>query len=342
MENVNIKLVNPQKGYVSLPFTNDQLSQFIKSLLGTPQTISKKIKGVFVIQPDDIQSFNDLICQRVAQQNESQLIEVKSTIYFSDKSNITLNSYQDLISYYELKPLLSIGIRITWSFLIKFPNKTTPERQEIELFYSVNRNNRKYLDSSDEGYFSIEIRHTQRTWGVDIENIIENQIESIKKNVSRLKMFIKKGSTIISFFIAFLIISPFAYNFLSTKRDYFDKQKDELYYYIDHNKDIGKKIDYTMKEIIIDKMPNKTYLDDIITVLIIIPIVLSLSLWIKAMASKMPKSFLIFSRKSNDEYLKYKKIRNRDWIMFWISTIFGILAGIFSNYLNGIIINLSH
>jgi len=340
MKNVGIELVNPQKGYVALPYTDEQLSQFIKSLLGTPQTISKKIEGVFVIQLSDIQSFNDLICQRVAQQNQSKLLEVKSTIYFSDKSNITLNSYDDLISYYEIKPLLSIGIRITWSFLINFPDKETPERQEIELFYCANK--RKLLTNSDvssESYFNIEIRHTQRTWGVDIENIIEDQIDSIKQKISKFRFFVKRNSSEIAFLLVMFILIIFFQGFYTAKNKYITTQKEGLYYYIDHNKDIGKKIDYTMKEIIINKKLENNYLDNIYIVLTI-PILLAIGLWIKVMASRMPKSFLIFSRKSYDEYNDYKKVKNRDWIMFWISIIVSILAGIFSNYLYSFMINL--
>jgi len=43
-----------QAGYVTLPFNDDQFKEFIKGLLGSPQTISKALEGAFEITFEDI------------------------------------------------------------------------------------------------------------------------------------------------------------------------------------------------------------------------------------------------------------------------------------------------
>lgn len=58
-----------QKGYLALPFDQDQFQEFVKGLLGKPQTITKRIRGNFEISLKDLQNFHDLIEQRISQQN---------------------------------------------------------------------------------------------------------------------------------------------------------------------------------------------------------------------------------------------------------------------------------
>lgn len=113
-----VKIIDNQKGYLALPFNEEQFKDFIQGLLGTPQTITKKIKGNFVIYLKDLQNFHELITQRVIQQNHGKLLQLKTKIYYSDESDVLLGSYEELLSYNEIKPVISLAVRMTWSYLI--------------------------------------------------------------------------------------------------------------------------------------------------------------------------------------------------------------------------------
>ncbi|MEH2339637.1 hypothetical protein [Nostoc sp.] len=89
-------------GYITLPVAPDQFNDFIINLLGRPQSIEKRIYGRFEIEWSDITNFHDLINQRINQQNNGQLINFQSRIYFDDNSVIELNSYPELITYREV------------------------------------------------------------------------------------------------------------------------------------------------------------------------------------------------------------------------------------------------
>lgn len=91
-----------QKGYLTLPFNEEQFQSFIR-LLGTPQTITKRIKGNFEIHLKDLQNFHDLINQRITQQNNGKLIQLKTQVYYSDGSSVILSSYEELVTYNEVK-----------------------------------------------------------------------------------------------------------------------------------------------------------------------------------------------------------------------------------------------
>ena len=101
------KVQDFQKGYLTLPFNEEQFKDFIKGLLGTPQTITKRIKGNFEVHLKDLQNFHDLINQRVTQQNNGKLVQLKTQIYYSDESSVLLSSYEELVTYNEVKPVIS-------------------------------------------------------------------------------------------------------------------------------------------------------------------------------------------------------------------------------------------
>lgn len=55
------RIEQTEEGYVVLPFNEDGFRDFIKSLLGSPQTIGKSIYGAFEIEVADIRNLHQLI-----------------------------------------------------------------------------------------------------------------------------------------------------------------------------------------------------------------------------------------------------------------------------------------
>jgi hypothetical protein len=124
---------NPGTYVLTLPVEPDQLGLFIAGLLGKPQTIGRWIRGPFEVKRADIENLHHLIEQRIASQNKATLVGFTAKIVYEDASSIQLNSFTQLQTYNEIKPLSSTAIHLTWTYLIQFNNKTVPEKQQIEL-----------------------------------------------------------------------------------------------------------------------------------------------------------------------------------------------------------------
>lgn len=181
-------------GQVSLPFNENQFKDFIVGLLGKPQTITKRFRGSFEITKDNIISLFEILNQRVYQQNDAKLIQFRATIYYDDNSTVTLNGFEHLVHYNESLPIVSKAVHLTWQYLIKFRDKTTFEKQEINLSFITEMDGRISLDDdmdvyAHENQVYIRIQHTARTWGADIEGILSKHIKTIVKDNSKFYNF---------------------------------------------------------------------------------------------------------------------------------------------------------
>jgi len=204
-ESAEAKLIGYTGGYVALPFDQEQFRDFVVSLLGRPQTIEKRIYGRFEVGLQDIQNFYYLIDQRLTQQNNALLVQFRAKIYFSDDSSIVLNSFDDLVAYNEVRPLLSVAIDLSWDYLIQFNDKKYPEKQGIDVRIwtaeAAYRRARRRQDevvivgsSESRSFFNLTIRHTARSWGMDIEALLTSHIQSLVIPNSIIKSFIKEHS----------------------------------------------------------------------------------------------------------------------------------------------------
>lgn len=187
---------NRNSGQVALPFNEEQFKDFIVSLLGKPQTITKRFTGIFDIDKDNLISLYQILHQRINQQNNAKLIQFRATIYYDDNSTVTLNGFDHLISYNETLPLVSVSVHLTWQYLLKFQDKESFEKQEISISFQTS-NDGNPIGSMDEFYHpyrnvvGLRISHTARTWGADIEGLLSKHINTITKKDSKILDFLK-------------------------------------------------------------------------------------------------------------------------------------------------------
>lgn len=327
-----------QKGYLTLPFNDEQFKEFIRGLLGTPQTITKRIKGNFEVHLKDLQNFHDLINQRITQQNNGKLVQLKTQIYYSDESSVLLSSYEELITYNEVKPVISEAVRMTWIYLIQFADKNVPEKQEIELMI-VSTPQRNVIEDDDipvifpsYGQFRIIIKHTARTWGADIESLITNQINSILTPCSKIKEFIRRRSERIGLFTGLLfLISSLVGIFFYTQSFNINEIKN-VTEFIKNTTVIDGKVDYLLNYLAQNNQ-NLFFLKSLLFIVISIFIAIILGVWVEAQADNKTKSYLILTReaKKNRDIQVKKSERKVYW--FWASIAISILTGITANYL---------
>lgn len=204
-----------QGNVVLLPCQPHQFRDFIAGLLGRPQTITRRINIPFEITREDINNIHHLLLQRIESQNAGNLISLAIDIFYSDNSKVTLNSLDDFIAYAEVKPLICQGITINWIWLIQFKNKDAPEKQDITIsfmsengFHSTNDLIVSDLYRAKIGRDGIHIRiaHTDRSWGSDIDSLLNAACETVTQPTSAWKVFFRKYS----FLFGLLFGSTFA------------------------------------------------------------------------------------------------------------------------------------
>src|SRR5689334_4286665 len=88
---------------ITLPCTKEEFAEFVIGLLGKPQTLSKVISQPFSVSPQEVKSIHAAIAQRLADQNDGEIVQLRVTAWYNDKSKITFDSLVDFESYSELR-----------------------------------------------------------------------------------------------------------------------------------------------------------------------------------------------------------------------------------------------
>ncbi|SUJ19163.1 Uncharacterised protein [Sphingobacterium spiritivorum] len=330
-------IINHQKGYVAFPYEGEHFKDFISGLLGTPQTITKYIDGVYDLSLSDIQDIDHLLNQRLTQQNNGKLLQLKIELFFNDDSSVSLNSLTELATYNEIKPIVSNKIKLTWSYLIQFSDKQYPEKQQIEIMFSS-----RDLELEEGVIFTlfprriagflIRIEHTARTWGTDIEHILSSKIESLRIKPTSGKLFAQKNANIISLFFAFTVLSMSAYFVLVKTLKWNKESTIKTEQFLKSTSSIDKKLDYVVGLISQNRLFEANSLVSFYYILFFI-ISIIISIYLRAILKNVKPSFITLTKESvkyRERMLeKYKKKTAR----FWWSILIAIFVNIVSTLL---------
>ncbi|KEY19739.1 hypothetical protein [Kaistella antarctica] len=331
--------IDNQNGYLTLPFNENQFKDFVSGLLGKPQTMTRRIVGSFNVYLKDLQNFHNLIDQRISQQNNGHLIQLRTKIFFSDQSSVMLSSYEELLTYNEVKPIESIGVKMSWSYLIQFADKTVPEKQEIELtiiaspYKSIIEDDDIPILYPSNGEFRILIQHTARSWASDIESLITNQIKSILQEEGKISKFIRKNSSeigVISALIFFL--GSIVGIYINTKNFNLSELEKVQKFTNLPSQNIDKKINFILNYVASNEQ-NFYFIKSLIFIVISLIGAIILGTWINNLANNRKLSFVVLTRKSvkTKEKMYVKSQRKTTW--FFLSLVITIVCGIASNFL---------
>lgn len=333
------EIQNFSKGYLTIPFEGDQFANFIRGLLSSPQTLSKTIEGHFEIHLKDLQNFHDLISQRIIQQNDGMLIQFRTKVYFSDGSSVTLGSYDQLISYNEVKPIRSVAVRLNWEYLINFADRETPEKQSIELLIVSGGDNTRLTHRDIPSYyynmgeFRLLIQHTARSWAYDIEALITNQVKSHIREEDKIKRYVRKKSSqfalvggglylIISIIGAFLVTKNFTKNQLDIAKKSLGTLKSD-----------GDKLDFLISSISSGKSSEHFYLVSIFILIQLIASTFMIVIIDHYAENTNEPSFIVLTRKAKEFRDKIVNKRRKNWNLIFYTIIIGIIVNIISSYI---------
>jgi hypothetical protein len=194
--------VLPGKSSVILPCAPDQFADFIGNLLGKPQVIERRFIGSLDIKFSDIENLASLLDHRLKEQNRAQLIQFTATLSYSDRSSVTLNSFEDFRSYAEIKDIETLQVTCSFEYLIKFHGVGHPERQSIDVTFSrIDRQQEEdfldpliysVLDAEFKSSVFIRIKHTARSWGADIEALLSAHVQSMMRKESSVRVLARR------------------------------------------------------------------------------------------------------------------------------------------------------
>ncbi|MGV2289867.1 hypothetical protein AAHK20_14235 [Trinickia sp. YCB016] len=176
---------------INLQATKKSLGDFISGLLGQPQTLEKKTESAFSIDHAWLIHLTSLITQRVAQQNVAEPLTFEATIDYRGGLTRKISTLKSFEHFSETQNVVCVSVKLDISLLIQFPGKNSPEKQQVTIVFKTNENKLSFIESfftkMPIGELNLEIRHTERTWGDDILNLLAKEFELVQTAENKIK-----------------------------------------------------------------------------------------------------------------------------------------------------------
>jgi hypothetical protein len=328
------------KGELVLPLGEDQFTSFVASLLGKPQILRKSIKGVFHLKREDIANLFHLVDQRVKQQNAAQLIQFRVNVSYDDGSSVEVGSLLDFQQYNEVKPLRSVGVTLSWSYLIKFPDRKSPEKQEIDLHFNASPLGARglvyeyeYALSDSPSLVAYFIRHTARTWGHDIDSLLDHAISSLLIPEAPTRAFVRKhreqiGGAFAFTFIAMHVIATYLLMGL-----FADAGRTMLLEIQQSSPaDLDRNVLLFLSNYVIDGGWSQLMFVAVAALFVAVAIAITIWVTISSLAEAYPPSFVLMTQKAIELRNAVQRKYERSWHKLLLATIGALVMGVAGNY----------
>ena len=328
---------------VVLPCSVDAFGEFISGLLGKQQEIDGGEFGPYSVCHNDIEQVHHLVVQRVNQQNDVHPISFTIRVVYDDGTSIQLNSLTDFQSFAEVKPVVSTEVHLTWCYLIQFGKTRAPESQEITLsFVSSKRSNsvRHQLalfgDSvraaiTGRGYISYRIKYTARTWGADIESLLKNYIKNTIQSEGYIRKLVRQNSGLIALFAALISFAICYYGQSVITENVLSQPIREVTPLLGMSVPMQDKLDALLQILASGNYGKLSEISSrVLAVVFMICIVLFV--YVEDKADNRKPSFVLLTKKAQEEQAIQLKKYEKNWWQFWVSLMLAFILGIASNF----------
>ncbi|WP_435953223.1 hypothetical protein [Dryocola sp. BD626] len=341
----NIELIINENGNsnaygVMLPCEPASFGSFISKLLGKPQVIDKIIPGSFRLDKEDVICLHHLIHQRINQQNESSFIQFTAKMFFDDNSTVQINTIEEFSNYLEIKKVICTSLELSWVYLISFKNKGAPEKQQINV--SFGRSDYRYRYQSNIGLnrkfitadnlMLINIMHTERSWGVDMESLISTQLSNFIDSKKSYNHFIYKNHESIGLVSGCLLFAGFVAGGIISTSKFVAKYQDAVDKLTQGGSDVimSQKIDFLLSLASTGAWPR--YVLALVFFLVIASVIsIVAGTWISSNGESKLQSWILLTDKSRNEYDIYKENLNKSMLLFFGSILTSVVCGIIGN-----------
>jgi hypothetical protein len=315
-------------------------------LLGRPQTISRHISGPFELTRADIENVFYLLEQRISSQNEGTLIQFTVRVIYDDGSSVLLNSLADFQAYNEVRPLISNGTTLSWTFLIQFRNKSYPEKQQIDVTFATSGG---YV--FDETTFApifvrrmvpnapvirTQISHTDRSWGTDIDTLLKGHLEMLLKPEKGIRVVANKYSGTLGFLSGIaVLISALAVTSRVTDSlidRYMAEARSAAALGENTFEAIAKKIDFLINVVASGLWTRYAFY---VTGFVLLSLIASIACggFVSAYAETKRPSFVLLTKKSEEQRDAQLKAFENNWFIFFASLVGTLAIAVLGNYI---------
>ncbi|EMM6492931.1 hypothetical protein RJO42_002273 [Enterobacter hormaechei] len=325
---------------VMLPCEPSSFGRFISQLLGKPQLIEKAIYGSFKVDQQDLISTHYLISQRINQQNEATFIQFTAKMFFSDDSSVEINTFDEFVSYSEVKKVNCTLINLSWTYLIKFKNRNIAEKQQIEItfggaghsYYPTRLRNRNSFTTAGNCIY-ISINHTERTWGVDIESLLTSHLQNFIVDVKKIPELVHKNSEKIGFltgavFFGFSTAGAM-FTILKLAKNYSDEIS-KITGQVGADDLTSKKIDFLLNITSTGVWP-RFILGLVFFMIIALIVSVVLAAWVSVRAESKHQSWILITEHSKEQYVSYLSSLKSKAKVFYGGIIISIICGVVGN-----------
>jgi len=244
--------IQNENAAVTLPCGKDDFQDFIRSLLGKPQSITNRFSGAFDLNRQDLEQFHYLLADRLKQQNKVQLVMFTARIMYDDDSTVQVNDFEAFKTYNEIKPLVSTGAHLSWEFLVTFEDRQAPEKQQVEIsfltagrYHLIDRpeGHGMFLEADESrGIIAYRINHTARTWASDIDGLLSAHIKSVLPYVPHWRRWIANHSGLIGLSTFLLLFLSSVVTLVRAGDSFWKQSRDALTRTVAGQAEVGQKI----------------------------------------------------------------------------------------------------
>ncbi len=327
------------RGFVKLPVCQEDFEEFICGLLGQPQSIEGRHIGEFEINLKTIENLHYLLQQRINQQNKNRLVQLIAKIMYKDNTSVTLNSFDELMTYNEVKPLVPVAVHLTWVYLVKFEDKKGMEKQVIDILFVKNSVIKRKVEAEfivdyrpTSGYFEYSIKHTARSWGIDIEFLLTNHIKSLFKEPSKVKKFLTGHQAAIGFISGIFVFSMSVLGSVLASTRFTTTATATVVKQLKMNTEINDKIDYIANYIASGTWFKFTSYNNLF-ITIMIAVSVFLGAWVGSSLDINEPSFILLTDEAKKDKKKVEQNLKKAWLKFAASIIISILSSLVASYI---------
>ena len=324
------------QGELVIRVERSHFGDFVRGLLGQPQTIESFFPGPFDLEKNDLIQLHHLLTQRVFQQNHGELTQFTATIAWENNSSVLLNTFEAFDSYESIGGDVTASIRIIWTFLIQFHDKSTPEKQTIH--WEIDGRRRLPRSSgAPEGVYSVargchvRIEHTARTWGMDIENLISQKMRAWTQSESWLKTFLHRQAGYVGLVAGIVMFGVIAWGLASAMLQL--ERKFSATAMAAKSLPDSDKLTYLIDAVIASRVMSRpeAYGGALAMAALLVSVIVGLV--VAVLADNPPRGFVVLSDADRTNRKAALQKRRKGWGYFIASGLTAVIAGVLSRYL---------
>lgn len=329
---------------IILTIKKDEFGSFVQDLLSQNKTIRRDIIGSFVLDENAIKDVLASIEQRVKLQNQVLVETVSISTSYTDGYEHKVESLRAFESLRDARQAEVCGFECNLTFLIVFPGRPKPERQEISLFVRTAR----YYDERIRGgkglsFLSplmwlgalggviIEIEYTDVSWGMDLENLVSQMLLARIKRRSQLHVILRIVGLL---YAPIMMILGCGVAYDALKRSQIDANKQELWSAIERatDKTILEKISAKLDYIFNPALSALSFHDAIIIFLQLCGAALAV-VSVALFLARQRSSFLLLNDFSKKAYASYARKNELIKIGLGMTLGVGIIASLAASFI---------